>query len=120
MDASSLLIDMLGKIHSEWNCQVMEILGGRLKDQAALENLPLCSEAYIVRLVQDRIQRLRQIWQDVQPKVYETGFIETTAELEDRLVQKKGKNGKAMRHLSRRMAVSKIENLWDPEDLHEG
>ncbi|GJJ15404.1 hypothetical protein Clacol_009680 [Clathrus columnatus] len=61
-DPSKLLVDTWGQIHSEWNNQVIGILKERVKDKATLQGLPLCSEAYLLQLVEDRVTKLHVLW----------------------------------------------------------
>ncbi|GJJ15451.1 hypothetical protein Clacol_009729 [Clathrus columnatus] len=93
-DPSKLLVDTWGQIHSEWNNQVIGILKERVKDEATLQGLPLCSEAYLLQLVEDRVTKLHVLWREAQPKQDETGNIESLTQLEDHLWKRKHRTGK--------------------------
>ena len=99
-----LQIDMKGKINSIWNIQVVEILLAELKKKD-WDGLLQRSEAYLVDLIEGKLERVRTRWRNAQPRFKETGEVETIADVESRMVRKKDDQDKANRAYSRRRNV---------------
>jgi hypothetical protein len=99
-----LRIDMKGKINSNWNLQVIEILLAELKKKD-WDGLPQRSEAYLVDLIEGKLERVRTCWRNAQPKLKETGEVETIADVESRMTKKKDDQDRANRAYSRRRNV---------------
>jgi len=95
---------MKGKINSIWNLQVIEILLAELKKKD-WDGLPQRSEAYLVDLIEGKLERVRTGWRNVQPRLKETGEVETIADVESRMTKKKDDRDRANRAYSRRRSV---------------
>lgn len=107
-----LCVDMRGKISSNWNDTVADLLLDSIRkrkcEQTAWEELPERSEAYIRELVMGHLERGRMIWKDAQPKTKENGDIEGLDEVEQRMNEEKEERGKINRAYTRRRAVSPV------------
>jgi len=103
-DPEDLRIDMKGKINSIWNLQVIEILLAELKKRD-WDGLPRRSEAYLVDLIEGKLERVRTCWRNAQPRLKETGEAETLADVESRMTKKKDDQDRANRAYSRRRNV---------------
>ena len=101
---ADLRIDMKGKINSIWNLQVIEILLEAFKKKD-LDDLPERSEAYMVDLIEVKLERVRTCWRNAQPRLKETGEPETIADVEKRMVGGKDDRGRANRAYSRRRNI---------------
>jgi hypothetical protein len=105
-----LRIDMKGKINSIWNIQIVEILLAELKKKDK-DGLPQRSEAYLADLIEGKLERVRTRWRNAQPRLKETGGVETITEVESRMVRKKDDQDRANRAYSRRRSVRLQEHL---------
>ena len=87
-NVEDLQIDMRGKINSAWNQVVIKILLVEVKKED-FEGLPNRSDAYLADKIEGKLERVRTIWRTVQPRVTETGDLETIEEVEKRMVDTK-------------------------------
>jgi len=92
-NAEDLRIDMRGKISSAWNQEVTEILLAELKKKD-FEGMPKRSEVYLADMIETKLERVRAFWRNTQPRIKETGELETIIEVEKRMVEGKEDCGK--------------------------
>ena len=82
-----LRIDMRGKI------SVIQILVDAARENMSLgeawSELPECSNAYMEEIVQDQLECARTVWRDAQPRILETGEVETLDDVEKRMIERK-------------------------------
>lgn len=108
-DLDDLRIDMRHKISSTWNQKVLEILlEAVLKEKATgedWEDLPDRSDDYYMDIILDQMKRARTMWRNAQPKVLESGDVESLAEVEKRMVESKEVDQKRKRATMRRLSV---------------
>lgn len=102
-DPTNPRIDMRGKINSTWNAKVTEILLAELQKKD-WEGMPGRSEAYMVDMIESKLERARSSWRTAQPKLKD-GEPETIAEVERRMVEGKEERGKINRAYTRRKSV---------------
>jgi len=97
-------IDMTGKKNSAWNSRLVDILLEELlkKDW---DGMPARSEAYMLDLVESKLERARSVWRNAQPKLKDSGAAETLVEVEKRMVESKEGQSKLNRAYSRRKNV---------------
>ena len=93
---------------SNWNRKVFSILLTRLKERRQLEQweLPERTDFYYLDIIAERFVRLAQRWHESRPKVSAGGTLETTADVETRVVGKRQKTGQRARQHQRRNYVS--------------
>lgn len=105
----NLKIDFKGSIHSAWNTNVVRHLTDyaikRLQWIPDIQDLPKRSRAYIDDVIFNYISRVGTVWQQVQPKLLNTGVVETPNELEVRLAKTKDNDAKKGRAYARRHQV---------------
>jgi hypothetical protein len=105
-----LRIDMRGKISSKWNKRVIQILVDAARENMSLgeawSELPERSNAYMEDIVQDQLERARTVWRDAQPRMLETGEVETLDDVEKRMIERKEVKEKLGRATTRRRSVS--------------
>jgi len=53
------------------------------------DGLPERSEAYLVDMIEAKLERARTVWRTAQPQVTETGDAETIDEVEKRMIERK-------------------------------
>lgn len=95
---------MRGKINSAWNQAVIEILLAEVKKED-FEGLPDRSDAYLADKIEGKLERVRTVWRTAQPRVTETGDVETIEEVEKRMVDTKETRDKVVRANTRRKNV---------------
>jgi len=95
---------MKGKVNSAWNREVIEILLAETKKED-FDGLPERSEAYLVDMIEAKLERARTVWRTAQPQVTETGDAETIDEVEKRMIERKEVREKVVRANTRRKAV---------------
>jgi hypothetical protein len=83
---------------------VIEILLAELKKKD-WDGLPQRSEAYLADLIEGKLERVRTCWRNAQPKLNETGEVETIADVESRMTKKKDDQDRANWAYSRRRNV---------------
>ena len=110
-DPEDLRVDMKGSISSKWNVAVLQILLAlvihELKDEDSAW-LPPVTDDFLRLRIRKRIENGRAFWHKTQPNVAEDGTVETSEEIEDRLVRDKAAaNAKARAH-ARRVTVSAV------------
>ena len=109
--ADDLRVDMKGSISSKWNIAVLQILLAlvihELKDEDS-KWLPKISEDFLRSRIRKRIENGRALWHQIQPKVAEDGTIESTQEVEDRVVKEKAAADAKARAHARRVTVSAV------------
>jgi len=103
-NVEDLRIDMRGKINSVWNQAVIEILLAEVKKED-FEGLPDRSDAYLADKIEGKLERVRTVWRTAQPRVTETGDLETIEEVERRMVDAKETREKVVRANTRRKSV---------------
>ena len=105
-DPTDPRIDMKGKIHLACNAKVTEILLAELQKKD-WKGMPGRSEAYMVDLIESKLERARSSWRTAQPKLKD-GEPETIAEVERRIVEGKEERGKINRAYTRRKSVGSV------------
>ncbi|KIM85943.1 hypothetical protein PILCRDRAFT_775973 [Piloderma croceum F 1598] len=103
-DENDLHIDMMGRLDSEWNKKVLEILLAKLKDvrKEGEWSLPNRSDDYLAALIKDRMKRAMRAWAASQRKTNQSGELETWDDVEQRLVAQKEAQLVTNRHATRR------------------
>jgi hypothetical protein len=107
----SLRIDMRGKLFSNWNKAVGNLLLGVVLERRrgkAWKPLPERSDAYFLEIVTEQLERARTVWREAQPRVKEDGAVEGLAEVEARMVENKEEKGILSRACTRRKTVSSV------------
>jgi len=79
-NVEDLQINMRGKINLIWNQAVIEILLAKVKKED-FEGLPNRSNVYLVDKIKGKLERVRTVWKTAQPRVTETGNLETIKEV---------------------------------------
>ncbi|KDR78694.1 hypothetical protein GALMADRAFT_1364983 [Galerina marginata CBS 339.88] len=106
-DEDDLRIDMRGKISSSWNTRVMEILLDavleRKRKGTAWDDLPDRSDDYLMEIIQVQLERARTTWRNAQPKLLESGEVESLNEVEKRMIESKEVTEKMKRANMRRI-----------------
>ena len=67
--------------------EVIEILLAETKKED-FDGLPERSEAYLVDMIEAKLERARTVWRTAQPQVTETGDAETIDEVEKRMIER--------------------------------
>jgi hypothetical protein len=100
---------MRNKISSEWNKEVMKILLRavltKTRTREAWEDLPNHSDDYYMDIIQDQLERARTTWRNAQPKLLESGEIESLEEVEERVIESRDVTTKVRRANMRRIDV---------------
>lgn len=108
-DENDLRIDMTGKIASLWNTKVMEILLDAVLTRkgtgTAWEDLPDRSNDYFAEIIRDHVQRARTTWRNAQPRLLDSGEVESLAAVEERMIESKDISEKMKRANTRRLSV---------------
>ncbi|PPQ89930.1 hypothetical protein CVT25_009731 [Psilocybe cyanescens] len=117
-----LLIDMRGKISSEWNVKVAELLlENFLEYKANWEGddltLPERSDAYFLDLITEKLGRVKVEWGRTRARFKPDGSVETPFEVEARMEKNKDGRGEASRAYSRRVQIIEIKKAEGAEDL---
>jgi hypothetical protein len=105
-DIDDLRLDTKGKLKSEWNLAVVDILAKKVRAHIIERKLKHRSDAYIEDLLLEKIKRLRHIWRTAQPRQLPDGSNENAQQLENRLLQKRIIVSKENRMSTRRCNVS--------------
>jgi hypothetical protein len=104
-----LRIDMRSKISSDWNKEVMKILlravSKRKRAKETWKDLPDRSDIYFMEIIQDQLERARTTWRKAQPRLLESGEIESLAAVEDRMIESREVSSKTRRANMRRISV---------------
>lgn len=108
-DHKKLLLDMTGKISSKWNRAVMHILmelvKKKMSESSNKKKLPTRSSAYIEDVIMSYMVRARGAWKRSRPKQKKDGMLETSEEVEKRMIDENSERAKQVRVLSRRTMV---------------
>jgi len=108
-DPENLRIDMRTKISLEWNKEVIRILLRdvlkKKKTKEAWKDLPNHSNAYFMDIIRDQLECARTTWRNAQPKLLESGEIESLAAVENRMIESRDVSSKMRRANMRRINV---------------
>lgn len=123
-DPNDLCIDMKGMISSKWNKAVIQILLALVTDKLGEEEwLPDCSDTFLRDKIQKAIEKGRALWHQTEAKVVEDGTVETTQQVEDRIIREKAAGDARARAYARRSNVSifsldtQVYDLIFPEEI---
>ncbi|KAG1724418.1 hypothetical protein EDB19DRAFT_1599542, partial [Suillus lakei] len=104
----NLAFDLKHRFNTPWNAKMLNILLEELKKRSVEEEWPFQrSDGYYKAILEDRYKQMRMVWRAAQPKVTAKGSLETVAEVEERLIAKRGENLKSVRQTTRRQNLKK-------------
>ncbi|KAG1875741.1 hypothetical protein F4604DRAFT_1540496, partial [Suillus subluteus] len=114
-DTKNLAFDLTHGSNTPWNARILDMLVKELQRRNVEEQWPFQrSDGYYKAILEDHYKRLWTAWRAAQPKVTAKGILETAAEVEERLITKRGENLKSVRQTTRRR--NHIIKLKDDED----
>ncbi|KAG1726499.1 uncharacterized protein EDB91DRAFT_1086736 [Suillus paluster] len=92
-NTQNLAFDLKHGFNTPWNAKILDILLEELKKRSVEEEWPFRrSDGYYKAILKDRYKQLQMVWRAAQPKVTAKGSLETAAEVEERLIAKRGEN----------------------------
>ncbi|KAG1812804.1 uncharacterized protein BJ212DRAFT_1482874 [Suillus subaureus] len=96
-NTQNLAFDLKHGFNTPWNAKILNILLEELKKRSVEEEWPFWrSDGYYKAILEDRYKCLWMVWRAAQPKVTVKGSLETAAEVEGRLIAKRGENLKSV------------------------
>ncbi|KAF9521981.1 hypothetical protein CPB83DRAFT_840836 [Crepidotus variabilis] len=116
-----LRIDMRGKIRSAWNMEVTNIIFDefiKLKTTPGWDGLGNPSDAYFLDMIESKMTRVRSHWKAAQPRLKESGDVETNGDVEERMVETKSSRERVVRVRARRITKFNTR-LWTVEKMIE-
>jgi hypothetical protein len=112
-DPDDLHIDMNGPLTNGWNQHIISILVRKFKERRKTLSPRLRTarrpDAYIEKLITEKLQRCRSHWKAARPQRCDDGQWEGPEDLEARLVANKDEVLHRQRHLTRRINVSTVQ-----------
>ncbi|KAG1725153.1 uncharacterized protein EDB91DRAFT_1254889 [Suillus paluster] len=124
-DTQNLAFNLTHGSNTPWNARILDMLLKELQRRNVEEQWPFQrSDGYYKVILEDRYKRLWTAWRAAQPKVTAKGILETAAEVEERLITKRGKNLKSVcqttcqrnKYIRRAKMLEHIIKLKDDED----
>jgi hypothetical protein len=100
-----LRLDMKKGPNDDWNAAVIHILVKRMEKAHSRAQLPQRPREYFKDIVRGRFDRARIQWRKGQRKVTETGILETTEEVSNRVAEGKDHELAAARDRERKASV---------------
>lgn len=97
LDIENLLMDMKGKISSNWNIAMLECLVKAAIDKSKdnkYKDLPTHSHKYFKEIILLQMERVRGAWRSTQPHILHNVQMETLKQVEDRMKEKKDASAK--------------------------
>ena len=124
-DLNHLAFDLRRGHSSLWNSAVIEQLLREFQRTCEDENWSIKKQDnYIRELLRNRYKKIRTTWFSGQPKITRNGRLETTEEVEARLVNQINKQGKSSRQGTRRRNVGRLTYIrfvlmpLYPQEIH--
>ncbi|KAG1724927.1 hypothetical protein EDB19DRAFT_1593437, partial [Suillus lakei] len=114
-NTQNLAFDLKHRFNTPWNAKILNILLEELKKRSVEEEWPFWRlDGYYKVILKDRYKRMQMVWRAAQPKVTAKGSLETAAEVEERLIAKRGENLKSVCQTTRRR---NLKNDGEDDDL---
>lgn len=108
-DTDCLAFDLDGPFNSPWNQTAFRILAEKFEEQRrrlpASQRLPARPRLYVEKMMMEKFKRCKSFWAKAKPRTTESGFQETSKELEERLSNEKRDSLKTQRQNTRRLNV---------------